>query len=395
MPDWKEMLVFQFVNGTANFTNLAITHNGTGYQILYNVTYPTSVSFSVTYGVHVIKERDLGFIFQANITDAAATFRFLDQPSVYVYDKATGEKITNVGWKGREWLLKAELVKPEESNATLSQTIVKLQPEFGRFHNLSVNKAGDSFQIILTVSTIPPSKYISEPFHSNIFNVLERTYNLKMQQQPGDCNETVICGIQPIVEVWSNVPEGIAIELNWDKHTWHIEVDLCDINPSNPLKGPRKLPIPRSGIVQFANLYFDDVGTDYLLCFNLTVNPSEPKYENVTLKSSKFNIKQRIFYLELDTPPLNITEWLPFAQQPIITVRDMGTGLLAIPLKGAWTITVSISKGVNGATLSGTKTVTVQETVAKFTDLVISHYGNDFVLEFKSNYGQMVNTFCF
>ena len=57
-----------FINGTANFTDLAISHNGTGYELSYHVTYPKNVTFTLRHGDITIKERDLDFVFESNIT---------------------------------------------------------------------------------------------------------------------------------------------------------------------------------------------------------------------------------------------------------------------------------------------------------------------------------------
>ena len=94
----------RFINGTANFTNLAISHNSTGYILQYNVTYPETVSFSVTYGPHTIKERILGFNFTTNLTNLYETLSLSPQPTVSIYDTANNEPVM-IGWKNRTWYL--------------------------------------------------------------------------------------------------------------------------------------------------------------------------------------------------------------------------------------------------------------------------------------------------
>ena len=104
-------------------------------------------------------------LFRASII-FAHIFSFNVQSSVYVYDKATGKNIINIAGKGREWMPKAELIKPQGSNASLTNALVKMLPNVGQFYNLSVSRAGVEFQFILNVYTIPASQ-INETFYTN------------------------------------------------------------------------------------------------------------------------------------------------------------------------------------------------------------------------------------
>ena len=80
----------KFVNGTAQFTDLAISHGGTGYELTYHVTYPLNVSFSHTHGGITITERQLDFRFTSNITTTYDGVDIKGLPSVAVYDKILG-----------------------------------------------------------------------------------------------------------------------------------------------------------------------------------------------------------------------------------------------------------------------------------------------------------------
>ena len=78
---------------------------------------------------------------------------------------------------------------------------------------------------------------------------------------------------------------------------------LLVFNSVNPLKGTTKLPINETGIVQFSDLSFENIGKNYKLCFNLLVTPSENKYADISAESALFDIVERKFYLHVHTQP--------------------------------------------------------------------------------------------
>ena len=383
-----------FVNGTANFTNLAITHNGTGYQILYNVTYPTSVSFSVAYGAHVIKERQLEFRFSTNFTTIFDSTPFSIQPSVAVFDVANGDQV-DTGWKNRQWYLQAELIHNSNINSSLFGTnIVTISNESRSFTNLSISEVGSGYRLKLKVYTIPSSSYAVEYVTSN-FNVTERLLTLFVARHVNGCNETVICGQQPIVQVHAIYPGGLAGNLGLKGRSWYINATLCSKNTSNPLLGTTFVKIPKSGEVIFSDLHLDYVTYNQTLCFKAIVDPFESKYSNLTALSDVFSVYERKKIIVVSIPPGGANETIVFGQQPVVDVRDMGTGLSANPLRKPWIIIVSLNTTVNNGVLSGTKTINVVGTNATFTDLAISSYGVGFVLKFESNDGQVVSNLIF
>ena len=71
----------------------------------------------------------------------------------------------------------------------------------------------------------------------------------------------------------------------------------------NPLKGTTKQPVNETGIVQFADLKFENIGENYKLCFQLTVTPAENKYADISTESALFDIVERKFYLHVHTQP--------------------------------------------------------------------------------------------
>merc|ERR1719453_1267248 len=95
------------------FNATSISHAGTGYRLLLNVTYPTTVKFSVEIGPITVKERVLAFSFQEKpVSDIYETMPILPAFNVSVYDTANGQLVDNTGWRGRQWLFTAELILP-------------------------------------------------------------------------------------------------------------------------------------------------------------------------------------------------------------------------------------------------------------------------------------------
>lgn len=297
----------KFVNGTASFKDLQITHAGTGYQLKFHVSYPEYVSFTVT-GQNLINigHRELAFRYESNIVDAVEMFEFNPQPRAFVYDVATGKDVTSLGAKGEEWSMEASLVS-SNSAILMGTTSIKFNETMALFNDLTINKAGTGYQIILTGKTEPAGPYISKTTHtSETFNVGERSYHLQLTSQPGDCNDTIACGSQPIVEVRSG--DQVASHLNWDSKQWHVEATLCQPANNNPLKGTTKLAVPQSGIVEFTDLYFENIGSNYKLCFQLIVTPTEEKYSSIITESNAFSVKQRLFYLKIKVQPGNFND---------------------------------------------------------------------------------------
>lgn len=292
-----------FINGTASFKDLQITHAGNGYQLQYRVSFPTTVSFEVT-GTTLINigYRDLSFRFETNIVSAVEMSPVSPPLKVFVRDVATGTDVTSLGSKGEDWIAEARLVT--SNNAELvGTTKVKFNATMGIFEDLAVSKAGNGYQIILNAYTDPASQYVSNSHATNTFSVDERSYHLALTREPSDCNETVPCGKQPVVEVRSD--DGLVAEkLNWDNKQWHVEASLCQGDAvNNPMKGVTKLPVPESGVVNFTGLYFEKEANNYKMCFQLVVTPSESKYDDIRVESQTFSIQKRLFYLKLKVQP--------------------------------------------------------------------------------------------
>ena len=110
------------VEGWANFTDLSITHNGSDYKLLFNVSKPAASHFNATSQAFEVKERILYFTVTVQPNDANETVSFGQQPRIEVRDAANGEIVDNTGWKARRWLFKASLANRDDNEGQLNGT---------------------------------------------------------------------------------------------------------------------------------------------------------------------------------------------------------------------------------------------------------------------------------
>lgn len=158
------------------------------------------------------------------------------------------------------------------------------------------------------------------------------------------------------------------------------------------LLGKTQFQVPVSGRAKFSNLSFFDVASGYRMKFNVTVSPHSQFYSGMFAVSNYFDVKPRQFYLEVVTQVANANQSVTFGAQPVVEVRDLGTGRRATPLKTPWWVTVSLHSNpkLGQSFLNGTFNVSVVKERAVFTDLLVTLYGSDYVLKFESSYEHSV-----
>ena len=376
------------VDGWANFTDLSITHNGSDYQLFFYVNKPVASHFNATSQPFEVKERILYFTVTDQPNDANETVSFGQQPIIEVRDAANGEIVDNTGWKGRQWLFRASLANPENNDGHLNGTTqVEFVQGVAQFTNLSVDISGDNYILALEAMTVPSSRYVFNG-NSSAFNVSERELYLKLVQQPGDCNDTVICGIQPILEVRDVFLDTPVDNIGWRGRNWYINATMVG-NSNSVVNGTTLLSVPTSGRAEFPDLNFYDVAQDYEMEFTVVTEPPS-SYSGLSIKSEKFNVTARQFYLEVITQPANANQSEIFGVSPVVEVRDLGTRMRGHPLKGDWSIATSLKSSVLNGTLSGVLNATVVDERVEFTSLSISFYGIGYQLTFMSSYGHVV-----
>lgn len=156
--------------------------------------------------------------------------------------------------------------------------------------------------------------------------------------------------------------------------------------------GLTRFQIPRSGRAEFPNISFYDVASGYKMKFEVTVTPHSQTYSGMVAISNTFDVNPRQFYLDVTTQVSNANQSVIFGTQPVVEVRDLGTGKPAAPLKNPWWIAVSLFSNpkLGKAFLNGTFNVSVDKEQAVFNDLLVTLHGQGYVLKFESSYGHSV-----
>lgn len=209
---------------------------------------------------------------------------------------------------------------------------------------------------------------------------------------PGDCNDTVPCGSQPIIEIQDTATHTLVGNLGWRGRVWKMNAYMKQ-GAGNVILGTTSFQIPRSGRAEYKNICFYDIAFGYKLKFAINVTPHSENYSGMAVISNAFNVNPRQFYLEVVTQAANANQSVAFGTQPVVEVRDVGTRRVATPLKTqSWFIAVSLSWNPKPGKsfLNGTFNVSVVNETTAFQDLFITAYGEGYKLKFESNYGHSV-----
>ncbi|XP_048585401.1 fibrocystin-L isoform X2 [Nematostella vectensis] len=376
-----------FIEGWANYTNLHITHSHDSYMLDFKISRPAASRLNASTEVFEVKERLMLFNLVTEPIDANETVPFSVQPVVEVRDAITGKLVTNTGWKGRRWLCEVSLENPELNKGKLhGSSVVEFCDGHARFTNLSIDHEGSGYILSLHAHTVPASRYVFNTTTAP-FDVKQRELSLVIVRQPGDCNETVTCGKQPIIEIIDVATGLLAGNLGWRGRDWTLATSLFGGISTQNLVGAKQQMIPKSGRVSFKDIMFDRTGSDYRLNFTVTTSPVSGKYSGMKILSGQFEVKARKFFLEVVEEPGFVNASMPFGRQPVVEIRDEGTRRRATPLREP--VEVRVSLGINPrpgiSELSGGKSVMVVNETAVFTDLLITRCGSGYRLQFESN----------
>ena len=147
----------KFIQGSATFTDLAISHTGSDYVILFNITNPSTSAFSVRSSALTIKERGLAIRVAANQTTQATVGRAFSL-ELEIIDEYTLEPLEDISWKGHTWLCSSALHMPELSSGQLSGSLTAaVNPATNRavFSSFSLS-APDRYFIAFQCQSTPP-----------------------------------------------------------------------------------------------------------------------------------------------------------------------------------------------------------------------------------------------
>jgi hypothetical protein len=149
----------KFSQGWANFTELSISHSGSGYVLDFHISQPQSASFNASSVPFDIAERKVNFVLSRQPGDGNEGEVLPQQPQIEVRDSSNNE-IVNTGWKGGRWYAKASLMDANSNGAMLGgDTTVEFVEGVATFTDLTVDISGLNYQLNIETNTDPVSSY--------------------------------------------------------------------------------------------------------------------------------------------------------------------------------------------------------------------------------------------
>lgn len=207
----------KFKQGWANFTSLSISHNGT-YVLDFYISKPHGANFRTSSRLFTVKERDLYFAFKTQPENGTEMVPLPAQPTVEVRDAANEMVVDNTGWKNRTWYATASLLSGSGARL-LGTQMIQFDNGVASFTDLGIDLAQQGYRIAVHTKTQPWSRYQGS-ITSEAFTVSDRVLYLALIRQPGNCNDTVACGVQPIVDVRDSHTDMAVGNLGWRGRTW-------------------------------------------------------------------------------------------------------------------------------------------------------------------------------
>lgn len=169
------------VSGWANFTNLGISHSGSGYQLVFTVNDPTNFKSAVNTEGLLVKPRPL------NIGKAHNKIAHVGEPvklRIYLTDAVTNEIINYIGWKYQQWKCYIESHSMIKSPSSVVSQKATVQSHLGYYDTeLSFDKPG---RHLLKLSMISNQvDYYAENY--TVIDVLPKGY----REPSGPSNKTI------------------------------------------------------------------------------------------------------------------------------------------------------------------------------------------------------------
>ena len=146
-----------FIEGYANLTNFSISHPGNGYVLKFNITDPP-VGFTAQTDPFDVAVRELVINIVELPDNGNTTLPLYPYPTVELLDKGILQRVANLGWRGRRWYARLQILGDNR------ETMV-LNAEFNSdnasviFKNLLITQPG-RYVLEFSAFTIPQSEII-------------------------------------------------------------------------------------------------------------------------------------------------------------------------------------------------------------------------------------------
>ena len=378
----------EFVDGWVNFTDLAISHYGE-YILDFNITTPRS-NLTIKSQLLEVKERIIILNIITHVINTNETVLFDPAPLIELVDIGNGQRVTNHDWKGWDWVTNVTLISHSGIGEFRGEITRNFSNGLVEFTDLSIHSKGN-YSLRYDVITVPGSNYSLSIIHENVI-IRERELYLTVDTQPNDCNETVVCGFQPVFSIRDQANGEVIQNVGWRNRVWRLNTNLyTDTNQQFQLNGTTEHTINNTANAEFKDLRVFGIGQNFYLNFQISTDPVS-SYHGLSINTSSFDVNERVYYLSVDVLPSDCNQSVVCAVTPEVGVYDYGTGLIAPYLNSSWQISVSIfhDPSLRVGDILGYNTTTLLNSIATFINFSISEYGSGYILRFQSIFGDSV-----
>jgi hypothetical protein len=242
------------------------------------------------------------------------------------------------------------------SGAVLSGTVsIPVSNGIASFTNLSIDLRANGYVLRATSGSLTAGE--SKPF-----DIMQANPTLVVTTQPATAVSGLVFTTAPVVTLRDIA--GVATSF-----TGPVTVGI-KAGTGAILSGTRTVNAV-AGVATFADLSIDLIGTGYVLVFTTT--------DYGSVESAPFEVTPKPSRLAFTVQPGGAVAGQRFLSQPTLTLLD-DNGLVATAYNGSGTVAIKSGTGAAGAVLGGTKTITFQQGVGRFNDLLIDKVGMRYIL---------------
>jgi hypothetical protein len=338
------------VAGVARFSTLSI--DATGLHTLQAASGVLPPALSSAFNIDASVETQLAFNGQPNTTTAGAT---ISTATVEARD-ASGQLVTT--FTG-DVTLAIQSGTGTPGAVLLGTTTVTAAGGVATFSDLHIDVAGTNYQLTATSGTLTSAT-------SKFFSINSGAADhLVFGVQPSTV--TRLAPITPAIEVVAQD----ALNNTATSFTGSVTVTLNPNGNTGVLTGT--IPVNAvKGVASFSDLSVDAAGNGY----TLTADGGLAS----TVTSTAFDVTASTAnHLAFKQQPTSSTAGQAIAPAIVVVALDAANDTLT-GFTGDVTLTIKAGSGTNGATLSGTRTVTAVNGMATFNDLIIDLAGSGYRL---------------
>ena len=169
--------------------------------------------------------------------------------------------------KGRRWFVNASSCQPNPQNPLLGKTRFEFPAMSATVHFTDLHfdyVTLNQQQLCFDISVKPHSvKHENMTAMSDKFHVVKRLMYLAVNTQPGDANETIVFGKQPVIEVMDLGTRQPAHPL---REAWDVTVSIATNPNSGVLSGTKTVSVNGTKAA-FKDLELSSYGVGYALKF--------------------------------------------------------------------------------------------------------------------------------